>query len=316
MTTATGSLNLLYATGTATAAETGLKINNKGIFTFASGQTFPGTGTVSSVGSGPGLTGGPIETTGTLSIAAGGVTNAMLQNSAVTVAAGSDLVGGGTVPLGGSTSLSLDTTKVPLLAANNSFTGNQSINGSLGLTGRIALSSSGTGVTYPDGSTQETADLFESITTSGLVFPGSGVTNLLQLNIVVPTNGVVLATASGYCNINTGTSGVQWAYIIGQSASDGWTFPEPLVLFPSGSNVEQFPISGERVLPVSAGSNSIFLNVDNIAGTPLSSCGAQLTAIFTPTQLAAVKAGEKRRQATVRPLVAPSTSGVVGIPKR
>jgi hypothetical protein len=44
-----------------------------------------GGGTVFNVSSGAGLTGGPITTTGTLSIASGGVTNTMLVNSAVTV---------------------------------------------------------------------------------------------------------------------------------------------------------------------------------------------------------------------------------------
>ena|SRR5215471_2803323 len=37
-----GTLNLLYASGTATPKETGLKISSKGVITFASGQTFPG----------------------------------------------------------------------------------------------------------------------------------------------------------------------------------------------------------------------------------------------------------------------------------
>src|SRR5260370_17764306 len=40
-TTASGTLNLLYATGTATPAETGLKVSSKGLFTFSTGQTFP-----------------------------------------------------------------------------------------------------------------------------------------------------------------------------------------------------------------------------------------------------------------------------------
>ncbi len=40
----TGTLNLLYAAGTAAPAETGLKISNKGVITFAPGQTFPGGG--------------------------------------------------------------------------------------------------------------------------------------------------------------------------------------------------------------------------------------------------------------------------------
>src|SRR3984957_17568769 len=83
--TASATLNLLFAVAPAAAAETGLKINTKGQFTFAAGQTFPGTGTVSSVSSGVGLTGGPITTSGTLSIASAGVTNAMLQHSALTV---------------------------------------------------------------------------------------------------------------------------------------------------------------------------------------------------------------------------------------
>ena len=52
-----GTLNLLYGAGTAAPAETGLKINNKGVITFAPGQTFPGGGafclaTAGGVGSG------------------------------------------------------------------------------------------------------------------------------------------------------------------------------------------------------------------------------------------------------------------------
>ena len=82
--------------------------NFTGLVTFAGGQTFPGTGTVTSVGSGAGLTGGPITGSGTLSVATGGVTNAMLQNSSLTVSAGSGLSGGGAVSLGGSTTLSLN----------------------------------------------------------------------------------------------------------------------------------------------------------------------------------------------------------------
>ncbi len=37
-----GTLSLLYGSGTAAPAETGLKISNKGVITFAPGQTFPG----------------------------------------------------------------------------------------------------------------------------------------------------------------------------------------------------------------------------------------------------------------------------------
>jgi hypothetical protein len=95
-TTASGTLNLLYGSGTATPAETGLKISNKGLITFATGQTFPGTGTIT------------------------GVT------------AGTDLTGGGK---SGAVTLNLDTTKVPQLSAANTFTGNQSVAGNLSATG-------------------------------------------------------------------------------------------------------------------------------------------------------------------------------------
>ncbi|WP_337873139.1 hypothetical protein [Ignavibacterium sp.] len=52
-----------------------------------------GGGTVTQVNTGAGLTGGPITTTGTISIANDGITNAMLQNNSVT----SDKISDGTV---------------------------------------------------------------------------------------------------------------------------------------------------------------------------------------------------------------------------
>ena len=101
------TLNLLYGTDPATPTETGLNIASNGQITFASGQVFPGTGTVTSVGTGAGLTGGPITGSGTLSVATGGITNAMLQNSSLTVTANSPLSGGGSISLGGKASLGL-----------------------------------------------------------------------------------------------------------------------------------------------------------------------------------------------------------------
>jgi hypothetical protein len=132
-----GTLNLLYGLGATKPSETGLHIASDGQISFATGQTFPGTGTVSSVGSGAGLTGGPITGSGSLSIATGGVSNAMLANSSLTISPGTGLLGGGPVSLGGSATLNLDTTKVPLLAAANTFTGNQTVNGNLSATGTI-----------------------------------------------------------------------------------------------------------------------------------------------------------------------------------
>jgi hypothetical protein len=94
--TASGTLNLLYAIGSATPAETGLKISNKGVITFATGQKFPGTGA------------------GTIS----GVT------------AGTGLTGGGT---SGDVTLDLNTATIPLLASKNAFTANNSFAGNVGI---------------------------------------------------------------------------------------------------------------------------------------------------------------------------------------
>ena len=103
-----GTLNLLFGSGTSSPTETGLKISNKGLFTFAKGQTFPGTGTIT------------------------GVT------------AGTDLTGGGT---GGNVTLNLDTAKVPLLTAANMFVGNQTITGNLSDSGNINATGSVSGQT-------------------------------------------------------------------------------------------------------------------------------------------------------------------------
>jgi len=96
------SLNLLFGAGSSAPAETGLKIGSNGEITFAPGQQFSGIGT---------------------------------GNGTITgVTAGTALTGGGT---SGNVRLNVDTTKVPLLAANNTFTGNQAITGNLSAAGTV-----------------------------------------------------------------------------------------------------------------------------------------------------------------------------------
>ena len=90
-----GTLNLLYGLGATTPAETGLKLSNKGIFTFAAGQTFPGTGsgTVTSVGlSAPAsdftIGSSPVTTRGTIALnwsvapTSGDIANAIVKRDA------------------------------------------------------------------------------------------------------------------------------------------------------------------------------------------------------------------------------------------
>ena len=109
----------LNVNGTVTA--TAFVGDGSGLTNISSGGG--GGGTVTSIATGAGLTGGPITTSGTISIPASGVLNSMLANSSVTVAAGTGLSGGGAVSLGGSTTL------------NN--------NGVLSVTASLPLASSG-----------------------------------------------------------------------------------------------------------------------------------------------------------------------------
>jgi len=97
--------NTLAVSGTA------FKVSSTGLVTFISGQKFPGAGTITGIttAAGSGLAGG--GTTGTLSlkVAAAGVTNAMLQNSKITLNA--NAAGGITEPgvmtLGGTSTIGL-----------------------------------------------------------------------------------------------------------------------------------------------------------------------------------------------------------------
>ena len=91
-----GTLNLLYGSGTAAPAETGLKINNKGVIAFATGQTFPGTG----------------------------------KGTITSVIAGTGLTGGGTT---GAVTLNLNTANIPLLGASNDFTAPQEFKSGAGI---------------------------------------------------------------------------------------------------------------------------------------------------------------------------------------
>jgi hypothetical protein len=96
--TPSGTLNLLFGSGTAAPVETGLKLNSKGLFTFAAGQTFPGTGTITGVttATGSGLSGGGTAGSLTLSLLKTCSANQVLQWSGTAWACAA-IGGGGTV---------------------------------------------------------------------------------------------------------------------------------------------------------------------------------------------------------------------------
>src|SRR6516164_9490533 len=136
-----GKLNLLFASGGGTPAETGLSIASNGQIKFATGQTFPGSGTITGVttDAGSGLTGGGVAGMLSIGLQKTCSTSQVLQwngsswvcasagkGTITGVTAGTDLTDGGT---SGTVTLNLDTTKVPLLSGSNTFAVNQRFKG-------------------------------------------------------------------------------------------------------------------------------------------------------------------------------------------
>ena len=124
---ASGTLNLLFAAGTATPVETGLRIGSNGQITFASGQTFPGTGsgTVTSVGlSAPTsdftISGSPVTHSGTLNLAwKTAPTSAPTPNAIVKRDASGNFASAG-VTAGASSFVANNTTQVVSVTQNGS----------------------------------------------------------------------------------------------------------------------------------------------------------------------------------------------------
>jgi trimeric autotransporter adhesin len=195
-----GSLNLLFGAGGSSPTETGLSIASNGLVSFASGQTFPGTGsgTVTSVSTGSGLTGGPITKTGTISIPAAGVTNAMLANPSITVTAGSGLSGGGPVALGGTVTL---TNSAPSLGGTVTSVGSGTglSGGPITNSGTLSLNTSftdarylqltggalsggliGTTAAFTGGLAATTGMFSSTVSAAGAVMPGTGTATATQ----------------------------------------------------------------------------------------------------------------------------------------
>jgi hypothetical protein len=196
------TLNLLYGLGTALPAETGLRIGPKGIIGFAPGQTFPGVGTIT------------------------GVT------------AGTDLTGGGT---GGIVTLNLDTTKIPRLGAANTFTANQTVNGTL--------------------------------TATSFIGDGSALTNITATN-ASELGGVA---ASAYAQLGASNTFTAGQTINGASSVSGSTFGSMLSVTNTGgissSSAIAATISGQYGIGISATASSDGIGIESLGTQTAGSIG-------------------------------------------
>src|SRR5579872_285722 len=253
------TLNLLFGTDNNAPAETGLKLSKTGVFTFAPGQTFPGTGTITAVNtpSGSGLMGG--GTSGNLSI---GLTNACAANQVLQwngsvwvcatagtgtitgVTAGTDLTGGGSK---GNVTLSLNTTatdaRYAQLVAANTFTKSQTVNGTtsgltanasdpagVGLFGSATANGAGTGIGVEG----------ISISSNGVGVEGSGTTGVAGSTNVAGGYGVKGASTNGTA-------------VWGQDSTAGY-------------GVEGVSSSGTGVYGFSSSSNGVYGNTSHGTG--------------------------------------------------
>ncbi len=201
---ASGTLNLLFGQGTSKPAETGFHIASDGLITFATGQIFPGTGdgTVTSVASGTGLTGGPITSSGTLQIDPTVVPELAATSNTFTgsitassfTGSGAGLTNVNAATLNGFTSNAFQPAGSYATLGANTFTGNQTVTGNVTASGNLSAAGvvAGSGFeigstlfdygTPFNGSTQTGGNAFlgfaGNTTTTGILNAGAGLSAL------------------------------------------------------------------------------------------------------------------------------------------
>jgi hypothetical protein len=236
----TGTLNLLYGSGTAGPVETGLKINNKGVFSFAAGQTFPGSGTITGVTAGTGLSGGGTTGNLTLSLLKTCATHQVLQwngtswvcatlgGSITDVTAGTGLTGGGT---SGNITLNLNLAALQTtndaryaqLGAANTFSRAQLIKGTtsglsafasdpagLGVLGFATTNGAGTGIGVEGLSetTNGVGVLGSGDGSQGVGVQGFGFVGVSGASAAPSGTGVSGSSSAGLGVLETGATGV------------------------------------------------------------------------------------------------------------
>ena len=204
---------------------------------------------------------------GTVTIKDGGVVNAELANSAVTVTAGNGLSGGGSVSLGASTSVALDLTELTSAAvdvANDSIVivdANDSNSSKKESVADLIAAIDGTGLTATSGvlavdATQAITNISGNLTVAGnLVVEGDSVVTevatmqiedgLIQLakRTTVDSDDIDIGVYGAYSD-DSGTSTEYSGLFRDASTGDGvWTFFDSLTAAP-GTGTNAVNISG------------------------------------------------------------------------
>ena len=237
-----GTLNLLYGTGSGLPSETGLNIASNGKISFATGQTFPGTGTITGITAGTGLTGGGTSGNVTLSInvpfanqnyarlgAANTFTKAQTVNANLSANQLISTATQGTAPLQVTSTTLVPNLNVGLLGGlpasgfqvagsyaglgANTFTGDQNVNGNVTgsgtVTGGVVNATTGfnlAGVPFASGSVAN-SNAFLGFAGN---FTGTGNFNTATGVSALPANTTGIAnTAYGYSALQLNTSGQQ-----------------------------------------------------------------------------------------------------------
>ena len=213
--TPSGTLNLLFGSGSSTSTETGLNIAANGQIAFATGQTFPGTGTITGIttASGSGLTGGVSSGTANLSLLTSCTANQVLKwNGSAWACTTIGSSGGGTV-----TSVGLSAPSSDFTVAGSPVTKS----GTLGLNWTVAPTSSATAnaIVKRDASGSFSAGLITATASNAgeaaITANGSTGTAVFAMTSgynaavdVVGANTAVSAEATGYGVYSVGGYGV------------------------------------------------------------------------------------------------------------
>ena len=224
-------------------------------------------GTLTTINTGAGLTGGPITSSGTISIANGGVTNSMLQNSSVTITPGVGLSGGGVGPLGGSVilsntgALSFNGRSGDILAAPGDYSFSQ-------IAGTASAAQLPPDIAYQDQSNTFAGDqtIQGNLSTSGnIISTGSVTANSASIN------GSVTATSASINGSANPFSGVMSVTDNGAA-----TFTAAFAAMSQNNIAGEFLSSGPTILQVGTPTRGVLI---------VSSTGATVAGALTATSL-------------------------------